>query len=131
MQLHEIAISLKSPDRHPFLAPWWLSPAIAYWSGQPTVAGSAHESLAGIVDSAFFFQTNDWQKAREILENHKVYWVVAYDVDRLTPNSAAILGIPPSGDSIGQVLDRTPTKASAFFVLNAQIGSFKLFRVKL
>lgn len=131
MQLHEMAVSLKSPERHPFLAPWWLSPAIAYWSGQAAVAGSAHESLAGIADSAVFFQTNDWQKAREILENHKVYWVVAYDADRLATNSAAILGIPASADSVGQVLDRTPTQASAFFVLNAQIGSFKLFRVKL
>jgi hypothetical protein len=95
------------------------------------VAGSSHESLAGIAGSAFFFQTNDWQKAREILENHKVYWVVAYDADRLATNSAAILGIPASADCAGRVLDRTPTQAPAFFVLNGQIGSFKLFRVKL
>ena len=131
MQLREMAVSLKSPERHPFLAPWWLSPAIAYWSGQAGVAGSAHESLAGIADSAVFFQTNDWQKAREILENHKVDWIVTYDADRLATNSAVILGIPPFTDFVGQILDRTPTKAPAFFVLNAQIGSFKLFRVKL
>ena len=131
MQLHELAISLKSPERHPFLAPWWLSPAIAYWSDQEAVAGSAHESLAGIADSAGFFQTNDLQKAREILENHRVYWVVAYDSDRLATNSAAILGIPASADSVGRVLDRTPTQASAFFVLTTQSSAFKLFRVKL
>ena len=131
MQLHEMAIGLKSPERHPFLAPWWLSPAIAYWSGQAAVAGSSHESLAGIADCAGFFQTNDWQKAREILENHKVYWVVAYDSDRLTTNSEAILGIPASVHSAGQVLDRMPSQAPAFFVLSAQIGSFKVFRVRL
>jgi len=131
MQLREMAIGLKSPERHPFLAPWWLSPAIAYWSGQSAVAGSSHESLAGIADCATFFQTNDWQKAREILENHKVYWVVAYDSDRLATNSAEILGIPASAHSAGQVLDRTPTQAPAFFVLSEQIGSFKLFRVRL
>ena len=56
---------------------------------------------------------------------------MTYDADRLATNSAAILGIPPSTDSVGQILDRTPTKAPAFFVLNAQIGSFKLFRAKL
>jgi hypothetical protein len=131
MQLHEMAISLKSSDRHPFMAPWWLSPAIGYWSGQAGVAGSSHESLAGIADSAAFFQTSDWQKAREILENHEIYWVVAYDSDRLATNSTAILGTPGSAESVGRVLDRTPTQASAFFVLNAQFGSFKLFRVKL
>jgi hypothetical protein len=35
-----------------FVAPWWLSPSVSYWSKQPGVAGSSHESLPGIVDTA-------------------------------------------------------------------------------
>ncbi len=44
-QIRDLSLNLRSPDVHPFLAPWWLSPSIAYWSGQPGVAGSSHESL--------------------------------------------------------------------------------------
>jgi hypothetical protein len=76
-QLRELALSLQSRDVLPFLAPWWLSPSIAYWSGQPGVAGSSHESLNGIADSARFFLSDDLQKAREILQNHRVAWVCA------------------------------------------------------
>ena len=35
LQLRELAVDLRSTQMHPFLAPWWLSPSIAYWSGQP------------------------------------------------------------------------------------------------
>jgi asparagine N-glycosylation enzyme membrane subunit Stt3 len=31
MQLRDLAINLRSPVTQPFLSPWWLSPAIAYW----------------------------------------------------------------------------------------------------
>src|SRR5207253_11488916 len=55
VQLRDLATSLPSPEVRPFLAPWWLSPSLCYWSGQPSVAGSSHESLPGIVDSARFF----------------------------------------------------------------------------
>ena len=55
VQIRDLALSLRSPEVHPFLAPWWLSPSIAYWSGQPGVAGSSHESLNGIEESARFF----------------------------------------------------------------------------
>src|SRR5437016_3830578 len=51
VQLRDLARNLQSPEAHPFLAPWWLSPAIAYWSGQPGIAGSSHESLKGIEDT--------------------------------------------------------------------------------
>ena len=55
MQWRELANQLQSKSTQPFLAPWWLSPSISYWSGQPAVAGSSHESLGGIVESARFF----------------------------------------------------------------------------
>ena len=127
-QLRELALSLQSPDVHPFLAPWWLSPSIAYWSGQPGVAGSSHESLNGIADSARFFLSDDLQKAREILQNHRVAWVCAYDADRVAQNSAAVLSqalpLPP----LCRVLDRTPGQVPRFLIFSAQTAAFKLYR---
>ena len=37
---------------------------LAYWSGQPAVAGSSHESLGGIVESARFFLTTRSRRNR-------------------------------------------------------------------
>ncbi len=127
-QLRDLALSLQSRDVHPFLAPWWLSPSIAYWSGQPGVAGSSHESLNGIADSARFFLSEDLQKAREILQNHRVTWVFAYDSERVAQNSAAVLNqeLPPG--PLCRVLDRTPGQAPRFLIFSAQTAAFKLYR---
>ena len=129
-QLHELAVSLQSREVHPFLAPWWLSPSIAYWSGQPGVAGSSHESLNGIENSARFFLSEDSQKARDILQNHHVAWVCAYDSERVAENSAAILNEALPGDPLCRILDRTPGQAPRFLVFSAQTAAFKLYRVE-
>ena len=128
-QLRDLALRLQSYDVHPFLAPWWLSPSIAYWSGQPGVAGSSHESLNGIEDSARFFLSDDFQKAREILQNHRVAWVFAYDSDRVAQNSAAILNQPLPLHPLCRVLDQTPGQAPRFLIFSAQSAAFKLYRV--
>ena len=130
-QLRALASNLSSQETRPFLAPWWLSPAIAYWSAQPGVAGSSHESFAGVVDSARFFLADDWQIAREILAKDKVEWVLAFDAERVAENSAAILGLS-SGRRTPAVcfaLDRTPGRAPPFLSFAAQNGTGKLYRV--
>jgi len=131
VQLRDLALDLQSPEMRPFLAPWWLSPSIAYWSGQPAIAGSSHESLPGIADSARFFLAEDWRTAREILENHKMIWVVAYDFERVAQNSSAILGrtVPRSAPCF--VLDRTPAQVPRFLVFSVQNGVGKLYRTAL
>ena len=128
-QIRDLALSLRSPEVHPFLAPWWLSPSIAYWSGQPSVAGSSHESLNGIEDSARFFLSEDLQKAREILEKRRVAWVFAYDSDRVAQNSAAILNEPSPLQPLCRVLDRTPSRAPPFLIFSAQNPTCKLYGV--
>jgi hypothetical protein len=130
-QLRDLSINLLSSETLPFLAPWWLSPAIAYWSGQPAVAGSSHESLPGIADSADFFVTEDWRRAREILENRNVIWVIAYDFERVSLNSSAIMGRAASRYSLCYVLDRTPAQVPRFLVFSAQNGGGKLYRTAL
>ena len=131
VQLRELSINLLSSEVRSFLAPWWLSPSIAYWSGQPAVAGSSHESLSGIADSADFFLTEDWPRARGILENHKVIWVIAYDFERVSLNSSAIMGRAVSRYSLCYVLDRTPAQVPRFLVFSAQNGGGKLYRTAL
>jgi len=128
-QLRELALDLRSRDVHPFLAAWWLSPSIAYWSGQPGVAGSSHESLNGIEDSARFFLSDDLQKARKILERHRVAWVFAYDSERVAQNSAAVLNQELPLHPLCRVLDRTPSQAPPFLIFSAQTAAFKLYRI--
>jgi hypothetical protein len=129
VQLRDLSVSLRSPEVDPFIAPWWLSPSIAYWSGQPGVAGSSHESLEGIEDSARFFLSDNLQIAREILEKRHVAWVFAYDADRVAQNSEAILKESVSAQPLCRVLDRTPSQAPPFLSLFAQTAACKLYRV--
>jgi hypothetical protein len=130
-QIREIALSLRSSDVHPFLAPWWLSPSIAYWSGQPGVAGSSHESLDGIEDSARFFLSEDLQQARTILNKRNAAWVFAYDSERVAQNSSAILNEAVPLHPLCRVLDRTPTRAPPFLIFFAQNAACKLYRVSV
>ena len=129
VQLRDLALSLRSSEIRPFLAPWWLSPEIGYWSGQPGVAGSSHESLPGIGDSARFFVTQDWKTARKLLENHKIAWVIAYDSERTAKNSAETLGMAVPQQPVCFVLDKTPISVPPFLVLSAQNGIAKLYRM--
>lgn len=113
----------------PFLAPWWWSPAVAYWSGQPGVAGSSHESLEGITQAAQFFLATDAERAKAVVAKARAQWVLAYDADRTVGNAAAILGVPMPENPLGRILDRTPSQAPAWLELTAQNPAGKLFRV--
>jgi len=130
-QIRDLALSLQSSETRPFVAPWWLSPSIAYWSGQPGVAGSSHESLRGIEDSARFFLSENLQTAREILKKHKAAWVFAYDSERVAQNSAAVLNEPLPPLPLCHVLDRTPGQAPPFLIFSAQNATCKLYRVAI
>jgi len=130
-QIREIALTLAPSELQPFLAPWWLSPSIAYWSGQPGVAGSSHESLKGIEDSARFFLSNDLKQTRAILHKDNVAWVFAYDSQRVTQNSAAVLNEAVPADPLCGVLDRTPSQVPPFLIFSAQTPACKLYRVSI
>jgi hypothetical protein len=73
------------------LAPWWLSPALLYYSDQPIVASSSHESIDGIADSARFYTTRDFREAYDLLDQRKVLWVAVYRPEWLYRNSMQIL----------------------------------------
>ena len=93
--LRSIASAKTGANGGPFIAPWWLSPPIAYWTGQPGIAGSSHESLPGTVDAARVYLAPDAAAALPILRARKVAWILSDAPERVVPNSAALLGVPP------------------------------------
>jgi hypothetical protein len=94
------------------------------------VAGSSHEALPGIEQSARFFLAADAETAKSILLQNKVAWVFAYDGERTVANSAAILGVSPPKRTMAAILDRTPSQAPPFLQLSFQNSACKLFRVR-
>ena len=115
LALYDVAQFLKRRERRlPILAPWWQSPALAYWSGQPSVAGSSHESLPGTVDTARFYLSTDPDAAEAILARRRVAWVVAYDSDRINQVSSAILGQAIPQETMAKLLYERPSSAPSF-----------------
>ncbi len=94
VRLREVAEAMRSAERQPFVAPWWLSPALAYWSRQPGVAGSSHESLPGIVASARLALAPDAATAERIARELGVKWIVTDDGERMMDTSRILLGEP-------------------------------------
>jgi hypothetical protein len=102
LQLAEIAGSIEGGGG--ILAPWWLSPGLLYFSGDPIVSGSSHCGISGIVASAKFYTAPSWTEAEKILRERRVRWVVVWDdptiyhgqqlVYPLLNSSRGILGLP-------------------------------------
>lgn len=140
MALYDVAEQLRGPHSLPVLAPWWQSPALAYWSGQPCVAGSSHESLPGTVDSARFYMCEDPIGAFAILDRRKVACVLAYEPTRVLATSSILLGIDPmknpnadagleehSDRAMGSLLFRQPHRPPAFLELVYSNAAFRVF----
>jgi hypothetical protein len=126
------------------MAPWWLSPSLLYFSGQPIVSGSSHCGISGIVDSAKFFSSTSWPEAEQILRERKVAWIVVYDDDPpeyvpiypVLNNSRAILGLAPYAEGpnpgAGLTVWRTLVNDQTDYMprdlrLRAVVGTFKLY----
>jgi hypothetical protein len=128
--LRDVAEQMRSTQLVPVLAPWWFSAAIAYWSGQPNVAGSSHESLPGIVDASRFFLTADTAEARRIVRQRGVRLVVSYDPARVLSKAEKLLGRPARKNSMAEILFEKPLWAPNFLKLVYDNGTFKVFKVE-
>jgi hypothetical protein len=106
-EFRNLAEMIRGPDRRPFLAPWWHSPAIAYWSGQPGVAGSSHQSLPGIVDSARFLLAPTPDDAVPLIRARGVHWIFIHDLPRPNTDPPRY----PAVDNAAQILLGDPEKA--------------------
>lgn len=88
-RLHALALEIRADaaaepsGRHGILAPWWLCPALAYWSGQPAIAGSSHQSLAGALDAERFLSSRNDAEAFNLVRRRRVRWIVTDSTDRL------------------------------------------------
>ena len=120
---------LRSAEVEPFVAPWWHSPAIAYWSGQPAVAGSGHHGIAGIVDTARVYMSADPDTAKEVFVRRGVKWVLAADADQLVDNSAAILGESAQGTPLAEMLWKTVLDPAWGLEGEQNVTTFRLLRV--
>lgn len=108
-------VSIIAADPHgAFLAPWWQSPAIAYWTRRPGVAGSSHQSLPGIVDTARFYLTDNPEEAAAILKKRRVTHVLADDAEREIETAASLLNIEPPATPLATILDESPRNAPPF-----------------
>ena len=101
-------------DRGAFLAPWWQSPAIAYWTRLPGVAGSSHQSLPGIVATARFYLAETPDDGAAIVKKRNVAWVLVDDAERMTTTSASLLGVEPPATPLGLILAENPRNAPPF-----------------
>lgn len=130
------AVLLREASTHlngPFMAPWWTCPALAYWSGQNAVAGSSHESLPGIVDSARFFLAEDPDEARAILEKRGLEWVVAYEGESVVENASKVLNQPKPAAPLAELLYSRPSQAPGylrFSYQNPRLPYYKVYRVE-
>jgi len=108
--LREAAVQIKGLPVRGVLAPWWFSPAIVWWSGQPCVAGTSHQSLPGIADTAEFFLSEG--SGREILEKRKAGYIFAYEPERVVSNAAQTLGRPAPANPLARRLYEHPRSAA-------------------
>ena len=131
VRMREAAEFIKEKAPGAILAPWWLSPALVYWSGQPAVAGSSHESLAGIVDSARFFETTNPKVAEAICNQRAVETVVMGNPANIVIESAHILGqpLPQKENTMADILWEKPHSAPLFLHLVYDDHVFMVFEV--
>jgi hypothetical protein len=113
------------------LAPWWWSPQLAYWSGQPALGGSSHESLPGNVDVSRFFAATDPNVAKQICDSRYVETVVTGEPQNIVTESAHILGqpLPDKENTMADLLWKAPHSAPVFLHLIFDNNVFKVFEV--
>jgi len=112
------------------LAPWWLCPAIVWWSGHPCIGGSSHQSLPGIVGSCEFYLSQDSEMAQKIMEKHQIRYVFSYEPERVIQNSCQILGVAAPLSPLASELYNHPKKSPAGLSLIFSNKFFKVFEQK-
>ena len=131
-RLRQAADFIKEKAPGAILAPWWWSPQLVYWSGQPALAGSSHESLPGTVDTSRFFVTTDPAVAKQVCDSRYVETVVTGEPENIVIESAHILGQPlpeKEEDTMADVLWLKPHSAPLFLHLVFDNNVIKVFEV--
>lgn len=127
--LREVAGQMRSDEVQPFLAPWWNTPALCYWSRQPGVAGSSHQSIGGIVDSAQVYLAPTPEAAEPVLRTRKVRWLIADDPGRAVENSQSILNQTAPERPLALLLMEQPHSVGPAFGPFFSNDFFKLYAI--
>jgi len=127
--LRDAALSLRGMPARGVLAPWWFSPAVVWWSGQPCVAGTSHQSLPGIVDASGFYLSRDPVSAKQVLDRRKVGYVIAYEPDRVVANAAQILSRPAPEGTLAERLYSDSRGLAGSFKLIHRNRFFRVYEV--
>jgi len=128
--LRDIGEQLRSPEKTPILAPWWMCPPLAYWSGQPAVAGSSHESLPGIMDTARFYLSRDPATAEKIIRDRGVKRVLVCEPSRILETSQPLVDGSGTGPTLVEALYEHPHTVPSFLRLSLSNQIFKVFSVE-
>ena len=127
--LRDAALSLRGLPERGVVAPWWFSPAVVWWSGQPCVGGTSHQSLPGIADSSEVFLATNVSKAKEILARRKAGYLIAYEPERVVSNAAQILGIPAPAGTLAEGLYKNPHSYTGDFKLLHRNRFFRVYEI--
>lgn len=127
--LRQTADELAKMPKAGVVAPWWLSPPIAYWSGQPCLAGSSHQSLPGTVDTARIYLARSAPEALDIMRKRGAKYLVAYEPSRILGNSGTLLGVAPTMNMLGAVIYSQPAQAPSELRFVYQNQYFKLYEL--
>jgi len=126
--LRDLASRIPPNSTGTILAPWWLSPALAYWSGIPCVAGSSHQSLPGTLDASRFYLSQSSAEGEEVLRKRKVQWVIVDDPDRTVTEAQSLLG-PGLTNSV-MAVELFRGRAPGFLHRIARNPYFSLYQVQ-
>ena len=115
--LRGAALSLRDLPVRGVVAPWWFCPAVVWWSGQPCLGGTSHQSLPGIADSSEIYLSTDISKAKEIMARRKAGYLIAYEPARIISNAAQILQAPVPDGTLAEQLYKNPRSYPDCFTL--------------
>jgi hypothetical protein len=86
-QLRRIATGIRGGGIQPFLAPWYLSSAVSYWSMQPSVARFTWLEGVETDFATAFFASSDVRSQREPVVSLGVRWIICDAPDRFERNA--------------------------------------------
>ncbi len=127
--LRDVSLRMRTGPPGKFLAPWWLSPALAYWSGQPALTGAGRLNGPGVLDSARLYLSESPQQAEAIVERVEIRWVVADEPARIVADSRKWLAGEVPEMPIARALMERPHSAAPWLKPVFANQFFKLFLV--
>ena len=128
--LRDVGLRMRSGPPGKFLAPWWLSPPLAYWSGQSALTGGGRLNGPGVLDSARFYLSASHEQAQPLAERAEIRWIVADEPARVVEDSRQWLGGEVPETPLARALMDRPHSVAPWLKPVFANQFFKLFLVQ-